>query len=1282
MSSDSISDIPWSLGERKRWQITAELVTCSSLHIGSSEEMHVKGIEHDGESVAINAVVKGCDVEGRGNLPIIPGSTLKGKLRQWLVDQNADTSLMESVFGKEHDDREQDEKKKQGSGGRAEFHDARLCKTLTGKQPYPFWDEKRQTWITASTAIDRHTGSALHRHLHYAEAVPPGVVFKVVISGVMEDNDKNPEVDILLAALQVCRDSEIGISFGAGEADGMGRVQLCGAVEARFMDNDAVCDWLRSMEDAPVEHVAMAMDDTDCTRLLDEKEIQDRAAFVLEKAPDAPGQDLQLNLTLPFDGPFLVSDPVKKEKIDPDQPDLIPLRDNDGKPLLPASSLRGALRSQAERIVRTLGGHCCHPADPCPPLLEIKELDTLCPVCQVFGAAGWKTGLRIHTFKCVQVDRTENRQDFVAIDRFHGGGKDGAKFAVEHSEHPCFQGKITVSSRVKESSKGLLALVLRDLREGDVTLGFGANKGYGHLLTEAVRVENWDRLIPHITAFREHVAAELGGYPCAGTPEPASYDEFPLPVKPAETRPAQNTFHNPYHFIPVKPAKTDSWLPRKSFGKDELKESLPHHSHALYRQETQDGAGGDKIPLYHGRIICRLETETPLFIGAEDEKAEEQDPEKAKKVKNYRLNGDLAIPATSLRGMISSLAEAASNSAMRVLENGVLSFRKTADDPLKKIGMVVISKDEGSTKEQLSILHLIDYFKAIKLKDAYTNPAMMSFLEDKHSWSPNHNVVYYYKVGTVPSTKYAPGRTPGVLRILGKDAHRQKDLESKKHELFITVPLEYIDRQNNTFDFNQYIEDKKRNKLPVPEHVRERYQDLADERSRSQKSDQELKKDKDGTSTRWLPFHLKGAERERDETDRFCTLPLRHGDLVWYSIEGNNVAELSFSSIWRSRVEDARKLASKVGSFFPDQELLPFNPKRKHISPAELLFGFVEDFGKEKGEQSDQEDDKKKPLSFAGKVRVSAGVLPADAPDESDLLESKRITLKALSTPKPPSPALYFTRQKDAEGTGAISKQELTAKSHHAMGRKQYLHAQRHKDDPAAVQQLDKQGHPADNGIHTYPWKSLHPKDRPEMKVRVKPITKGTSFYFHLDFSNLTKWELGLLCFALRPNKAFRHKLGMGKPIGLGSVKIDLAALHAIDRKKRYAEDEPKDMRYNQGGWTDPNLRDELAKAGYEAPERGSVPDPKECREHFLKTIDPDIYRALDLLGNPQHVRQPVHYPQVKADAHGDESNIDIENENFSWFVDNDRDHHECLIPLDKDSDCLPLLTRKDKVVP
>ena len=308
-------------------------------------------------------------------------------------------------------------------------------------------------------------------------------------------------------------------------------------------------------------------------------------------------------------------------------------------------------------------------------------------------------------------------------------------------------------------------------------------------------------------------------------------------------------------------------------------------------------------------------------------------------------------------------------------------------------------------------------------------------------------------------------------------------------------------------------------------------------------------------------------------------------------------------------------------------------------------------------------------------TRVSAGVLSTnDASAKNEPLEEELIPLKVLSTPKPPSPALYFTRQESVSGSNAINKKDLSVSKHQAMGRKYYLHAQRKKDNPKEVQQLNEQGqHPSGSEKRGYPWASQHPKKRQEMKVRVKPIITGTSFYFHLDFSNLTEWELGLLCFSLRPDDKFRHKLGMGKPIGLGTVRIDFAGLHLIDRNKRYIEDEPEDSRYNQGGWTtsDSALREELVKAGYDIPEKGIAPDPTVCREHFRKTMDPDILRALELLGDPNNVVAPVHYPQVKGG--------DIEDENFKWFVDNDGSWYEALTELKSDTPSLPVLNRREK---
>jgi CRISPR-associated protein (TIGR03986 family) len=1314
------TDSRWTLGKRKRWQITAELVTCSSLHIGSSEEIHIKGIEHEGEPVAINAVIKGCDVEGRESFPIIPGSSLKGNLLQWLAGREVDANLLEAVFGKKYDGREDDEKKKQGAGGRAEFHDARLYTPLTGKQNYPFWKEKRQTWVMASTAIGRHTGSALHRHLHYTEAVPPGVVFQAVISGVMN----KAEVNLLLAALQGCRAEETSICLGAGDADDMGRVQLCGAIEARYMDSKSINDWLKELESKPFEDIAMAMNDADSTQLLDEKEVQSRAASVLESASGFSDQDLHLTVKLPFDGPFLVSDPVQKEKSDPDQPDRVPLRDNEGKPLLPASSVRGALRSHAERIVRTLGGHCCDTEKPCKPVQKQGDVAERCIVCQVFGAAGWKTCLRIRDFTCVH-GGGKKRQDFVAIDRFHGGGKDGAKFAVQHSESPCFQGTIEVTSRAEDAGKGLLALVLRDLREGDITFGFGANKGYGHLLTEdkAVQVKNLEQLNPHISVFRDHVTGATGEYPSADAPEPQpkvqGCKKISTGTSGSETKkPDRNQFHNPYHFIPVKspiPEDISTWLP-----KDKLSGS--RHSHALYRQETESGS-----QLYHGRIICRLETETPLFIGAEGGKRDTSNSTEPANVKNYCLNGELAIPATSLRGMISSLAEAASNSAMRVLDDKRLSRRAEMRESLPALGRLV-KTEEGLRLQPLSLpplscqqngqVHNVPnewrrVFTAPSLKvyvDGYffdDNKAKYrsgSFLEKERpaSFSATNEEFWYIKLGQkqwndsrvtdnpriktintdrgeiyfllghqvskenspISHKKYKElplkekqAYTKGILRVLGID-NREKDIpDGKHHEIFLPLP----DGQENqvTLDVSEALE---------------KFHQLADERAITDK--------KEGR----LPFEPKDRKRDKvtlKKSGEISTLRLRENDIVFFKIDKQSVVtDLAVSSIWREEIPGTifdyfRSIGSGA------ENLLPFNPKREHISPAELLFGFVEDLtGKEK---SGKEEDEQKALAFAGKVRVSAGVLPADAPDESGLLEQNRITLKALSTPKPPSPSLYFTRREGVNGSDAISKKDLSASKHRAMGRKYYLHALRRKDDPTAVQQLDKQGYRADGKNCDsedcgYPWKSLDPEKRPEMKVRVRPITKGTSFYFHLDFSNLTKWELGLLCFALRPDNKFRHKLGMGKPIGLGTVRIDLAGLHLINRQQRYAEDETEAGRYNQGGWTDPNLQDELVKAGYDVPESDSALAPKECREHFCKTVDPDILQALRLLGDPENVRGPVHYPQILGDRNG--NSADIEEENFNWFVDNDRAHHECLTPLDRESGELPLLNRRQKVNP
>jgi CRISPR-associated protein (TIGR03986 family) len=69
----------------------------------------------------------------------------------------------------------------------------------------------------------------------------------------------------------------------------------------------------------------------------------------------------------------------------------------------------------------------------------------------------------------------------------------------------------------------------------------------------------------------------------------------------------------------------------------------------------------------------------------------------------------------------------------------------------------------------------------------------------------------------------------------------------------------------------------------------------------------------------------------------------------------------------------------------------------------------------------------------------------------------------------------------------------------------------------------------------------------------VKAIKAGCVFNGRIRFENLTNEELGALLFALQLPDGCFHKLGMGKPLGLGSVFIK-SELHLSDRHNRYGK--------------------------------------------------------------------------------------------------------------------------------
>jgi CRISPR-associated protein (TIGR03986 family) len=89
------------------------------------------------------------------------------------------------------------------------------------------------------------------------------------------------------------------------------------------------------------------------------------------------------------------------------------------------------------------------------------------------------------------------------------------------------------------------------------------------------------------------------------------------------------------------------------------------------------------------------------------------------------------------------------------------------------------------------------------------------------------------------------------------------------------------------------------------------------------------------------------------------------------------------------------------------------------------------------------------------------------------------------------------------------------------------------------------------------------PANAPEKQTTtIRPIKPGVEFTFNIQFENLRDEELGALLWLLEiaQDETYRLSLGMGKPLGMGAIKIQ-PTLHLSDRPNRYSK------LFSQAGW-------------------------------------------------------------------------------------------------------------------
>jgi len=69
----------------------------------------------------------------------------------------------------------------------------------------------------------------------------------------------------------------------------------------------------------------------------------------------------------------------------------------------------------------------------------------------------------------------------------------------------------------------------------------------------------------------------------------------------------------------------------------------------------------------------------------------------------------------------------------------------------------------------------------------------------------------------------------------------------------------------------------------------------------------------------------------------------------------------------------------------------------------------------------------------------------------------------------------------------------------------------------------------------------------------IQPLDRDSRFSFRIDFTSLEPDEFGALIQAIILEEGMRHKIGYGKPLGLGSIELRPTRLTLLDYAARYA---------------------------------------------------------------------------------------------------------------------------------
>ncbi len=300
---------------------------------------------------------------------------------------------------------------------------------------------------------------------------------------------------------------------------------------------------------------------------------------------------------------------------------------------------------------------------------------------------------------------------------------------------------------------------------------------------------------------------------------------------------------------------------------------------------------------------------------------------------------------------------------------------------------------------------------------------------------------------------------------------------------------------------------------------------------------------------------------------------LSDGMLVWYRVDERGAVR------WFGRIRNGR---------WAERHPMHGRVPRGHgpaapgtLSPVEQALGTAEDARAVAGATGGAEGAPEQADAWAGRVRVSSARWCDDDADTPDL---RWHTLEVLSAPKLQSAGLYLATDDDRALTWGRDRPKTTRddsggaeKPDPTIGRlagtKTYWHVPPIPDEgiDSRVRTLSYQ---PSKGKQSEPAKT-------SQNATVEALHNGT-FRFEVTFEDLSPEELGALVLACSlqfgsETAARGWKIGIGKPVGLGSLENELTELVVYDLDARYLDPVTPHAGTSQaggeGGWDQASLQ-------------------------------------------------------------------------------------------------------------